>query len=59
MTLPQFSEGLHGLSKEDVYNPANERQVNFYAIARPVRDIKDGEELLVDDCLQKIFHQID
>jgi hypothetical protein len=31
--------------KENIYNPAAERQVHFYSSATPRRDISQGEEL--------------
>lgn len=34
------------LDQDTVYNPARERQVHFYSMASPLRDIKRGEELL-------------
>jgi hypothetical protein len=31
--------------KENIYNPARDRQVHFYSSAIPLRDISQGEEL--------------
>jgi hypothetical protein len=31
--------------KENIYNPAAERQTHFYSCATPLRDIAAGEEL--------------
>jgi hypothetical protein len=33
------------IGKENIYNPAAERQVHFYSSATPRRDISQGEEL--------------
>lgn len=36
---------LEYFGKENVYNPARDRQVHFYSSAIPLRDIAKGEEL--------------
>jgi len=43
----EFSEELlhQYLGKENIYNPARDRQVHFYSSAIPLRDISQGEEL--------------
>ena len=34
------------VGRDDIYNPAKERQTHFYSRAIPLRDIPQGEELL-------------